>query len=272
MLALALKYARVSKESQDQLQEYHAFTVHSIRNELLPVQAAQTVLLELTKDASAKDRPLNSADLEQPLRFLRLGNEGVSFYLNHLLKFLRAEIDTQRMQPVLVKELVENEVWLLGEVASDHLRTSFDAGHCAKVTVKADTDFLSAAVKETLRNARTAIYRRRSAEKRERTPPRMGNVQVALSYADPDDCVDERHVCIAVMDDGDASVNVDARKRLEAAWSNVHEKKADGRTYQKGLLFIDWVVRKHGGYVRLNITEEHTVLYLHLPTTQAELS
>ncbi len=71
MVALALSHARLTKTAEEQLMQYHAFTVHSIRNELIPVEVAEDVLGSLSKAES-----VDPGQLLRPLNFLRLGVQG----------------------------------------------------------------------------------------------------------------------------------------------------------------------------------------------------
>jgi hypothetical protein len=262
ILALALKYARVSQDAREQLVEYHHFTVHSMRNEMLPIQGAESFLREL----SAQNEE-NAKQFEKPLRFLRLGGQGMSFYLEHLLKFLRAEIDPARLEDVEIVKIARSETWLLGEVASDELDAELEAEGFDGVTVKADAEFVAATFKEILRNSRKATYNRRAAEKRKNQAQRRGKVRVTFSIAEPDERIPERHLRISFSDDGEAAALAAARERLEQAWERV--VKRERQTEQKGLVFIDWVISKHQGYVELNGGKTVTAFDVHLPMTKS---
>jgi signal transduction histidine kinase len=258
MIAMALKHARASMSHHEQLLNYHSFTVHSIRNVLTPVEAAADILSQ------------HPEHIAQALRLLRIGTRGLNFYIANLLKFLQAHINPTVMQPLPIVELLSNEKWLLGEEAGDTLDCHIDANGCQDARVRADSEFLSAALKELLRNARKAVFRRRELERLQGRKSQKGHVEIGVNEHEPTDELQEPHICVVVRDDGDATVDEEARDALMRAWSKA--KKGSFRSessgpFSFGLAFISWVIRAHGGYVTADVAEGRTSLIIHLPLT-----
>lgn len=261
ILAMALKYARTKELEQNQLHQYHAFTVHSIRNELMPIDNAAHCLRKLRGPSGP-----SSDELGTILSFLQRGTEGVGFYLNHLLKFLRAEIEPQKMEPVPVYKLVKDEVWLLGEVAVDRLTTELSVPNARdeSVLVRADPEFLAAAIKELLRNARKAIFRRQEKEDREKRPRTFGQVKVRFEAHEADERTPFPNLSVIALDNGDAAVDEKARERLNAAWLRCEAAKP-AQSDQKGLEFLHWVIKRHQGQFSMHHRSDLTAFCLRLP-------
>lgn len=264
ILAMALKYARTKELEQNQLNQYHAFTVHSIRNELMPIDNAAHRLRKLRH--RNKTTTSSTDELGTVLSFLQRGAEGVNFYLNHLLKFLRAEIEPQKLEPVGVHKLVEDEVWLLGEVAVDRLKTKLNVlnDRDKSAQVRADPEFLAAAIKELLRNARKAIFRRQEREEREgqlRTP---GQVIIDLQSHSADQTMQVPYLSVTASDNGDAAVDEKARERLNAAWLRCEAAK-QAQSDQKGLEFLHWVIERHLGHFTMQHLPNLTAFCMRLP-------
>lgn len=259
ILALALQYA--SELAKSQLGQYHSFTVHSIRNELMPIEAAADLLQK-----SRNRGGVSNDELGRMLSFLQLGTRGVNFYLKHLLKFLRAEIEPPKMEPIRVYELVKNEVWLLGEVAVDLLKANLvpPIDRDMEAMVRADPEFLAAALKELLRNARKAVFRRREKEEREAKPRTPGQVEVRFESHAPDGIMNAPHLRITVSDNGDAAVDDQARARLNKARLRCEEAMPP-QSGQKGLEFLHWVINRHQGQFNTEHLSGRTVFHLRLP-------
>ncbi len=260
MLALALQYCRAAKVAQKQIQDYHAFTVHSIRNELMPFEAA----LELLAKNLVRDGPPNRQELFCALQFLKLGTHGLDFYMKHLLKFLHAKIDRTKMEVVCPYDILGNELWLLEECSSTFLSCALkERDQDAKTArVKADLEFFVATIKELLRNARKAVWRRREREERLGKPPTRGLVEVRLSAEDS-----SSQLCISISDNGDAVIDPRAQEELRKAWERLQLK--DGNfTGKRGLVFANWVIAEHGGKLDLLPAREKTVFEVRLPLTK----
>jgi len=187
------------------------------------------------------------------------------FYLNHLLHFLRADISPDQMEPVPLAKIARDERWLLGEVSSDYLDISFRADCSESETILGDPLFLAAAVKEMLRNADKAVFRRQEKETLEERETCRGGIELALSRRGGTAQIKSPHLCLEAQDDGDATVDKAARRRLKELWDKTLQGADYRQTDQLGLIFMNWVARKHGGLIELDSDSGKTVFRLLLP-------
>jgi len=257
ILAMALKHARTVIESQERLQHHYGFTVHSIRNEMVPISGG----VKLQSDI-CKEHPELEDKLSHSSRLLKLGIDGLRFYINNLLKFFHAKIE---MEEVSMSKIISDEKWLMSEIATPReLKIRLDdkdAKTLETYPVRGDSVFLSAAVKEILRNAWKAIYRRREDEKRDEIPQTKGKIDIGIkSTAD--------RLLMSFSDNGDAVRNSEAREKLIQFRNNLYNKEKKLELGRYGLQFIEWVMAQHGGELDLKVDEEKTTFTLSLPISR----
>ncbi len=156
----------------------------------------------------------------------------------------------------------------LQEVAHDLLDAQITGATEAPIHVRGDDVFLAAVVKELLRNARKAIFRRQQDETSEYLVPHKGMVTVNVCTCEPDDDLPTSHVVLSIADNGDAANvdGLDARNRLEAAWKQAQASGEPMRDGKVGLRFIFWVISKHDGCVTVSTHDNQTVFRICLPT------
>jgi signal transduction histidine kinase len=269
MLAMALKHARAGAEAKEELDKYHGYTVHSMRNELMPVETGLTLIRRLA-NWDPKEPIMSRADLRQPIQLLSMGTQNLQFYLEHLLKFLHPKIDPSQMVAVPISQILKDEVWLLSEVAREYLEAKLIEDPKGPVCVRGDVGFLAAAMKELLRNARKAIFRRQEQEKREYRTPTRGIVVVQVETRVPEHGSSASEVVIGISDNGDAAVGAQsggarALSDLERAWKQTRATLTKGG--KVGLSFVQWVVGEHHGRVELSHELGMTKFRIHLPTS-----
>lgn len=248
------------KQAQRELQDYYDFTFHSFGNELLQLHGSLHFAKRLERYFSSRQLTVPS-ELAKLVKFFELGVGALSFYLMHLRKFLRGELV---MKPQKIAPMVETEVWLLGEAASDELTPKFDLQVPAGTTISCDAEFFVAAVKELLRNSRKSIFRRRENCKAYELPVEQGSVRVTISFAPGDDQIPDRHLQVVIADNGDAAAFPEARERLRNVWKNLLSGKQKNES-KKGLSFVNWVIQKHGGYAELDKSVVESTVKIHLP-------
>jgi signal transduction histidine kinase len=266
LLAMALSLARANREIQDQMGKYHSFMLRAIRNEIMPIETARDLLVEMEERGHA-----GKEELAEPLRFLRSGIAGVEFYLNKVLRFLRDDFDPGRMQPVRIwTEVVQREIWYAAEARGPGDLSILNETHgCEDCLVKGDREFLDAAVKEVLRNAVEAVLHQRAKAERSGVDPKPGLIKVELRRRPADRSIAQEHLCITVSDNGDAARDPAARKELEEAWQRAQETPSPSGSRHVGLSFVKWVIESHGGYVELSPPGPMTSLNIHLPIVGA---
>lgn len=261
MLGLALRYARASKNAQERLISYYRFTVHAIRNEIFPIEGTRTVLKNFPHEGLTEDQ---SSRIDLASNLCQLGTEGVHFYLSNLLKFLEERLV---FGPVDIKGVLRDEASLLKRPGLG-LNLEIQENFCPEdAPVSGDRVFLSAVVKELIRNARHAIQRRNDKEQIEGKEQTSGLITVSVHHHS-DDTV--RNVRIRISDNGSATVNDRDKAQLlrffeKSRYSgDASVKDAHGRL---GLLFINEVISKHGGTVELDVKDGQTTFEMLMPAT-----
>ena len=242
MLALALKYARAGKDAQERLVSYYRFTVHAIRNEIYPIEGIKTTLSQFRRDNLDSQQ---CGRLELAERFLRLATDGVHFYLNNLLKFLGERLDCEKIN---LPEVLESELLLLRQIAGEYqIEESYGDGvDCNTLFIWGDRVFLSAVIKEVLRNARQAISKRNSSEEISRADATRGKIAIRM-------CRQGSEIVLEIADNGVATVSADERRQLLDSFQQAtafDARHVDVRAHARlGLSFIAEVVALHKGRI-----------------------
>jgi len=262
MLALALRYARASRQAQERLISYYRFTVHAIRNEIYPIEGIKTILSKFPMDNLDDDQ---RARLNHITELSHVGTDGVHFYLNNLLKFLEERLD---LQPVDITEVLEDEIEVLTGASKDY-RIEKDIPDSLGIEARliGDRVFLSAVIKEILRNARQAIKRRYDKEEVHGIKSAEGVIKIS---ARTESYNGKSFIRISIADNGNATVGKNDQEQLRDLFEQSKNFSADvsvtGTHGRLGLLFINEVISRHGGHVRLNTGHEFTTFDIFLPT------
>ena len=263
MLALALTYARASREAKERLISYYRFTVHAIRNEIYPIEGMKTVLSEFPRAGLSEDADRR---LDLMANFLQLGTEGVHFYLNNLLKFLEERLTLEAAD---IRDIVENELDLLQQVAPNYKINGLPtpSGDDLDLHARIDRVFFSAVIKEVLRNARQAIERRRDRGQVDGEDLTPGIIEVT---AKPIDSM----VSIEIGDNGAATVSTSEKEQLQRSFREADvfdARRSNQRTHARlGLAFIKEVISKHGGHVAFDVDQQFTRFSIRVPALPAE--
>jgi PAS domain S-box-containing protein len=232
-----------------ELERFHAFTVHSFRNQLLSIGVARDLL---GRAAAADDpKPL----LDKPLQFLRMGTDALNFYIQHLLKFLQSRIDPSRFDSINLFELFETELKLVREISVGLLTVEIIAkGASTSAFVWSDKEYMTILAKELFYNARKAVYRRVEAQKAKGSFS-PGRIEVHLDLLRKD----ERDVLeIAIHDTGDCCDMIEARERLGEEWKKAEQWRPNVNSRHFGLAIIRWIIAEHGGRCYFDCSDQRT--------------
>jgi PAS domain S-box-containing protein len=251
---------REAREARDELQRYCDFCLHSFGNELLNLDSSLFWGRKLWETLVARGQE-PPAELAKWMKFQRLGLGALHFYLTHVQKFLRAEL---QMVPVEIKAILQDEVHYLREALEDELDAHLAVEIPEGVQILCDKEFFVAAIKEFFRNSAKSIYRRRTYSSANKQDVEKGRIVVKLEHATPSKQIRERHLKIAIIDNGEPCVRPERKADLRKTWEAICAGQTPSRA-QKGLSFVKWVVEKHQGHLAFDESSMETAFHIHIP-------
>jgi len=144
----AVVYSDVTKGVLE-IEDRNSFMVHSMRNHLMTALLGRDLLDDLKIGSGGTPQ-----DLLDARRFVRIGLGGLAFYLDHLLRFMRATMRIEDISCQTILASLRKQVDDLRDLNRNVLTVNvlFDTGIQGK-TVRADLDFLESGFQELLHNA-----------------------------------------------------------------------------------------------------------------------
>jgi len=262
LLAVALRQAQARRQEEERRGRVHESVAESVRGETTELARAEALLAAFAHDSEPPDQRVADA-----LRLLRIGVTSLDFWLDNLQRLVAATIEFDALPTLDVELLATQEILRFRQVAGHRLEAHVESGPPpgGVLRVRGDALYLTAALRDALRNAYREVLRWQDRRARQDQEVGLGRVTVQCSLHEGTEQLPGPHVCITVADDGEASRHEGARERLLRAWELAQSGDSAGDPRYAGLTFASWVAREHHGYVALHVGEGRALFEMHLP-------